>query len=218
MILPNFQYVTHPNEQFDDLTWVHRLKDNGCNWVQLRLKEEEFHKHFPTKHFLLAQNEIADKLRAITLALDMKLTINDSLAVAKFSNADACHLGQTDVSPEITHELINFDGIVGGSINSFAELAIYKDLKVNYFGVGPLRATTTKLNTKEVLGMDGYRLLLNQMKDSQINIPVYAIGNVKASDVHELQNIGVYGVAVSGEIFNQMHSNESIQSFTRLLS
>lgn len=218
MVLPKLQYITHPNEQFDDLKWVHRLKEGGCNWIQLRLKEEVYYETNPTGHFQLYLNDVADRMRLITSALGMCLTINDFHTVAKFTNADGCHLGIKDIPKEHSLDLINFEGIIGGSVNSIVDFQSYNGVNLTYVGAGPLRKTETKSDTKEVLGIDGYSNLLNEMVKMNINLPVYAIGNVRSSDVQSLKEIGMYGIAVSSEIFNQAHSIESIQSFTRLLS
>lgn len=210
--LPRLQYVTHPNEQYDDLTWVHRLHEGGVRWIQLRLKEEDVYNVFPDVHYLAFFHEIADRMRAVTGALGMLLTINDHPEVALFSNADGFHIGQEDQLPE--KSAFNESVIIGGTANSFQEMKRYLELPFTYFGVGPLRDTTTKSSLKPVLGLEGYRRLLLEMQQANIDTPVVAIGGVIPSDIRGLLENGVQGVAVSGALFHKGHAVEVIKEFT----
>lgn len=212
--MPRIQYVTHPDEQFDDLSWVHRLHENGIRWIQLRLKEEDVLRRFPDKHYLAYFHETADRLRAITSALGMLLTINDAADVARFSDADGLHIGQEDVHPSVVAQQLPVGAVWGGTANSLEEMARYADVRMTYFGVGPLRLTATKTKLKPVLGIAGYEQLLQDMRSSGISTPVFAIGGVVPSDVAPLLAAGVYGIALSGAIFQAQHSAEAIRAFT----
>lgn len=212
MDLPRIQYITHPKENFDDLSWVHRLHENGVSWIQLRIKEDDFIKTNPSKHYLAHFHETADKMRAITLALNMVLTINDSEEVARFSNADGLHVGQED-DLEILRSFPE-NSIKGGTANSFEEMQQFDRGIMSYFGVGPLRFTSTKEKLKPVLGFSGYEELLKEMRANAYEQPVYAIGGVKPEDLPGLQNAGVYGIAISSALFDEGHSAASIQRFT----
>jgi thiamine-phosphate pyrophosphorylase len=214
MELPRIQYVTHPDEHFGELSWVHRLHDNGIRWIQLRLKEEDVLRRFPDIHYLAYFHETADQLRAITSALGMLLTINDMPEVAVFSHADGLHIGQEDEDPELVARQLPAGSILGGTANSIGELSRYKGVPMTYFGVGPLRETPTKTKLKPVLGISGYRQLVADMQAEQLDVPVFAIGGVVPSDVAPLLEAGVYGIALSGAIFYERHSAEAIRAFT----
>lgn len=213
MKLPRIQYITHPDENFDELTWVHRLHENGVNWVQLRIKEDDFIQRFPLKHFLASFHEIADRMRAVTEALGMLLTINDEAEVARFSNADGLHVGQEDLLPNVAQEQLRVGGILGGTANSIHEIQRFNGVPMSYFGVGPFRSTTTKSTLKPVLGLEGYQTIIDFLRTENREAPVYAIGGILASDVNAILEIGVYGIAVSGALFNEKHSSESIRAF-----
>jgi len=213
MELPRIQYVTHPLENFDDLSWVHRLHENGIRWIQLRIKEEDLITRFPDKHYLAYFHDTADKMRAITAALGMVLTINDASDVALFSSADGLHIGQEDEVPSEVSGRLPKGAVFGGTANSLQEIQHYNGVDMTYFGVGPLRLTTTKTKLKPVLGLEGYRQLITEMKTAGQNVPVFAIGGVVPSDVMPLLEAGVYGIAVSGALFNEQHSVEAIRAF-----
>jgi thiamine-phosphate pyrophosphorylase len=213
MELPRIQYVTHPDEDFGDLSWVHRLQENGIRWIQLRIKEEDLVRRFPEKHYLAAFHETADKMRAITSALGMLLTVNDVCEVALFSQADGLHIGQEDAAPSVIAQQLAETAILGGTANSLEELQHYTGVGMTYFGVGPLRLTTTKTKLKPVLGITGYRQLIAGMKTAGSEVPVFAIGGIVPSDVVSLLEAGVYGIAISGAVFNERHSAEAIRAF-----
>lgn len=213
MKLPRIQYITHPDENFDELTWVHRLHDNGVNWIQLRVKEDDFVRCFPLKHYLATFHEIADKMRAVTEALGMLLTINDEVEVARFSNADGLHIGQEDIRPNEALKHLQTGRILGGTANSVSEIERFIGVEMTYFGVGPFRSTTTKSTIKPVLGLEGYQTIIEFLNAENSTVPVFAIGGISASDVAGILERGVYGIAVSGAFFNEKHSSESIRAF-----
>lgn len=211
MYLPRIQYITHPKENFEDLSWVHRLKDNGISWIQLRIKEEDFYALHPGQHYLAYFHETADKMRAITSALGMLLTVNDSEEVARFCHADGLHIGQEDEVPGS----FPAGSVLGGTANSIAEIRHFDKEKFTYFGVGPFRFTSTKAALKPVLGAEGYERLLDAMKQDGYDHPVFAIGGIMPGDLESLLRAGVYGIAVSSAIFDAGHSAEAIQQFTK---
>lgn len=212
MELPRIQYITHPEEEFGELSWVHRLYDSGVRWIQLRLKEEDVMRRFPDKHYLAYFHEVADQLRAITSALGMLLTINDAAEVALFSHADGLHIGQEDEAPALVAQRLPQEFIFGGTANSLEEIRHYTGVPMTYFGVGPLRLTATKAKLKPVLGFDGYETLIKGMSSG---VPVFAIGGIVPADVVPLLEAGVYGIAVSGAIFHEQHREAAIRSFTQ---
>ena len=74
----------------------------------------------------------------------------------------------------------------------------------DYIGLGPLRFTSTKEQLSPILGFEGYQKIIENLKERSLEIPkIFAIGGVVLNDIELLQQIGIYGVAVSGQITNQ---------------
>lgn len=212
MELPRIQYITHPDENFGDLSWVHRLHAGGIRWIQVRIKEEDVLRRFPQQHYLAFFHEVADRMRAVTAALRMVLTINDIAEVALFSHADGLHVGQEDEHP--SEPALPQDFILGGTASSEEEIDRFRGAPLTYFGLGPLRLTETKKKLKPVLGLEGYNRLLAHMRAAGVSQPVFAIGGVLPADIPALLKREVYGIAVSGAIFSTGHTLESIIAFT----
>ena len=70
----------------------------------------------------------------------------------------------------------------------------------DYIGCGPFRFTTTKKNLSPVLGLEGYRSIVLQMKEKGIDLPIVAIGGITFEDIPAIMETGVNGIALSGTI------------------
>ena len=73
---------------------------------------------------------------------------------------------------------------------------------VDYIGLGPYTFTTTKERLSPVLGTEGYRRLLELMREHGIRIPVFAIGGITEADIPALMRTDIRGIALSGVIRN----------------
>ena len=212
MNLPRIQYITHPEEDFSNLFWLEKLADAGISWVQLRIKEDDLAEFHPNLHYKATFIEIADLLREKTKELDMVLTINDHPDIARMSYADGIHLGMED-DMELS-ETLGFS-IYGGTAHSVTEMKKHPIEKLNYFGVGPFRETSTKKKIKSVLGTEGYISLLNEMDVEGIQKPVFAIGGIEETDIPEIMETGVYGIALSGLLHKSNFDSQLIKNIVQ---
>ena len=83
----------------------------------------------------------------------------------------------------------------------------------DYIGCGPFRFTTTKKNLSPVLGLEGYRNIVEQMRNHNISLPIGAIGGILEEDIEAIMQTGVSGIAVSGGILNAENPVEEMQKF-----
>ncbi len=70
----------------------------------------------------------------------------------------------------------------------------------DYIGCGPFRFTTTKKDLSPVLGLEGYRSIILQMKEANIHLPIVAIGGITLEDIPSIMETGITGIALSGTI------------------
>ncbi len=179
----------------------------GADWVQLRVKnasEEQW-------------KTIALKTQEVCVKHGAKLIINDNAALALEILADGVHLGKTDMSPRDARNLLGENFIIGGTANTFEDVQALAGAKVDYIGYGPYRFTSTKENLSPIVGLEGYKKLVQRMKSEGIDIPVIGIGGVKEIDVKLLLQAGLYGVAVSSEINLAEDGAQVTANFTALL-
>jgi thiamine-phosphate pyrophosphorylase len=161
----------------------------GADWVQLRLKQAG------TDEFL----RIAEEAREITSGHGSLLILDDRVDLVKKVGADGVHLGETDMDPGKAREKLGKDAIIGGTADRFERIEELAS-KTDYIGCGPYRFTDTKKGLSPILGLDGYRSILEGMDRKGIRIPLLAIGGVRVSDIPLLMQAGVFGIAVSSII------------------
>lgn len=200
-MISKLQYITQGKTTEEHLENIEKACEAGVGWVQLRLKNSD------AKTIL----ETAKKAREITTRFKAKLIINDHYKVAKEIKADGVHLGKTDECPLKVRDYLGTSYIIGGTANTLEDCRILLDKKVNYIGLGPYQFTKTKNNLSPVLGISGYRNLLEKL---QTETPIIAIGGIDLVDITEIINTGIYGTAVSGAITKDI---TSISAFYKVL-
>jgi thiamine-phosphate pyrophosphorylase len=68
-----------------------------------------------------------------------------------------------------------------------------------------------------VLGAQGYRNIIQKMKEYGYKTPIIAIGGIIKTDIPELKRKGVYGVALSGELSFAKDKHQLISEIHSLL-
>ena len=96
--------------------------------------------------------------------------------------------------------ILGSDFIIGGTANTFEDAKAHYEASADYIGCGPFRFTTTKKKLAPVLGLEGYRSIIHQMREAGINIPVVAIGGITQADIPAILQTGITGIALSGTV------------------
>ncbi|WP_446665710.1 thiamine phosphate synthase [Flexivirga sp. B27] len=138
--------------------------------------------------------DVATQLRAVTAEAGVPFVVDDRLDVALAAGADGVHLGQSDLLPVHARRIAGPDFVIGHSVSSLDEIVAVADWPANtvdYVGVGPVFATSTKPNAAAPLGIDGVRDVLQRCE-----LPAVAIGGIKETHVAPLRAAGADGVAV----------------------
>lgn len=201
------QYISQGLTAKEQLENIQNTLDAGCEWIQLRFKnagEKEF-------------SSVAEQVKNICKKYSATFIINDNVELAKNIDADGVHLGLQDMSVLDARAILGENKIIGGTANSLNDVLTRTQEKVDYIGLGPFRFTETKTNLSPVLGLDGYKNIMNEVLKNKIHIPIYVIGGISIDDVAPILNTGVYGVAVSGTITKHSNKKELLQTFNMLL-
>lgn len=192
--MEKLQYISQGFNREDQETNIKKALDNGVRWIQVRWKNA------PEKDFIKLC-EISKKLCADYRTVCI---INDHVQIAKDVDADGVHLGLNDMSVEAARYILGKDKIIGGTANTFPDVLQRMAESCDYVGLGPLRFTTTKEQLSPFLGFRGYQNIIQELQEKSLEIPkIFAIGGVLLNDIELLQQIGIYGVAVSGQITEQ---------------
>jgi len=162
----------------------------GVTLVQLR------DPHLRTPEFVA----LGRRLVAALAGTGVPLLINDRIELVSAIGAQGAHIGQADLPVAQARELLGNKAILGLSAASTAELSAARAAgldSIDYIGVGALRTTVTKPETKPV------GLAQVEQLASISPWPVCAIDGVQAEDVPALAAAGCQGVAVVSAICGQ---------------
>jgi thiamine-phosphate pyrophosphorylase len=201
------QFITHRTESFDEFESAKIALEGGCRWIQLRMKEAS----------LKEIKQVALQLKPLCEAYNAVFLLNDHVKLCREVGATGVHLGKTDMNPLEARKLLGDDFIIGGTCNTFENIENLKDSRINYIGLGPFRFTKTKQNLSPVLGIDGYKNIVNQCEKSNINLPMVAIGGITAEDVVPILQTGVNGIALSAAILQAENPVEETKRILKMI-
>lgn len=187
----SFQFITHQNERFSYLEGAYLALIGGCDWVQLRMKGATDEEVEP----------IARKLKLACEGAGATFILDDRVELVKKLQIDGVHLGKNDMPVDEARKFLGDEFIIGGTANTFDDIRRLHEQGADYIGCGPFRYTTTKEKLSPVLGIEGYRQIIEQMRENKISLPMVAIGGLTPDDIDPLAELGI-GVAMSGTILN----------------
>lgn len=186
------QFITNNSDRYSIAEEVQMAIEGGCRWVQLRMKDatdEEV-------------RQVALELIPMCQENDTFLIIDDRVELVNELRVSGVHLGKEDMDPLQAREILGPHAIIGITANTAEDILRYKGKDVDYVGLGPFRFTTTKRNLAPELGLEGYKMVVDQVRQAGMELPIVAIGGITLADVNGLMATGVNGLAVSGAIIN----------------
>ncbi len=137
----------------------------------------------------------AKNLQPLVRKLGGTFIVNDRIDVALSCGADGLHIGQGDGDVASIRARIGQDMILGLSVEHPDHLAAIPPDCVDYIGVGPVHATSTKPDHAPPIGFDG----LSQIAAAAPCLTV-AIGGLGTADVQPVHKTGCVGMAVVSAI------------------
>jgi thiamine-phosphate pyrophosphorylase len=186
------QFISHQNEKMSYLNGIREALAGECKWIQLRMKGATDEEVRP----------IALKVKEWCKEQNATFLIDDRVQLVKELQVDGVHLGKNDMPIAEARKILGEDFIIGGTANTFEDVKAHYEAGADYIGCGPFRFTTTKEKLSPILGLEGYKEIIQKMKAEGINIPIVAIGGITREDIPEIMKTGVNGIALSGCILN----------------
>ncbi len=181
----------------------------GGKWIQIRSKtlpEEEIIKQ-------------ALALKKEAKVYNAKLILNDNWELARELKLDGVHVGLNDTPVNLVRENIKLsEFIIGGTANTFEDIQMHVKNSANYIGLGPYEFTATKAKLSPVLGLKGYRDIIQKCKKFKISVPIIAIGGIKFNDCRGILSTGVQGVAIASQINTAQNPIAETKIFLQNLS
>ena len=185
-------FITHRTERYGYLQSIEVALKGGCRQIQLRMKDASVEE---VENTAIQARKICDTVGA-------DLFVNDHTEVCLKISAKGVHLGRADMPPSRARAILGDKYIIGGTANTFDDIVHLYRQGVNYIGLGPFRFTATKTNLSPVLGLEGYRRIVDLCRKNAINLPILAIGGITFNDIQDIMQTGVSGIALSSTILN----------------
>lgn len=161
---------------------VIRLSDGGATLIQLREKNAA------------ASDFFTEAKKAVVAARQrgVRVVINDRVDIALALRADGVHLGQDDFPPEAARDLLGPDAIIGFSTHSMEQASQAARLRIDYLAIGPIFATTSKINSEPVVGLEKLR----EVRRAVGKLPIVGIGGISHENARSVIESGADSVAV----------------------
>lgn len=201
------QYISQGNTVEEQLSNIRKALDNGCEWIQLRFKNASTSELF----------DVAETAKILCDVFSAYLIINDNVPLAQQLDADGVHVGLTDMNVAAARTILGREKIIGATANTFENIQNHTENGCNYIGLGPFQFTATKEKLSPILGVEGYRIIIEKMKAKEIQIPIYAIGGIQLTNVESIMETGVHGIALSGLITQSENPSELITQLNEKL-
>jgi thiamine-phosphate pyrophosphorylase len=132
---------------------------------------------------------------AATQAENVRLIMNDRADLCLAADFGGVHVGQDDLSPMSVRAIVGAHRWVGVSTHNPAQVREADTWPVDYIAVGPVFATTSKLNPDPVIGLEGVRLARSLTKK-----PLVAIGGITRANCRDVIAAGADSIAVISDL------------------
>lgn len=158
----------------------------GVTCVQLREKHLDF-------DAFLAE---AKELKTLCQRYGVPLIINDNVEIARLSDADGVHVGQSDMQAKDVRDLLGPDKIIGVTAKTVEQALLAQEMGADYLGTGAFFVTDTK---KDALPITHE---MARAITAAVDIPVTGIGGITPGNLDTLEGLGLDGVALVSAIFS----------------
>ncbi|MDD4683985.1 MAG: thiamine phosphate synthase [Bacteroidales bacterium] len=207
MKLEKIQFITHSNSKYNYLESAIMALESGIRFIQLRMKDASIDELLIMGKLIKKE---CDKYNATFI-------IDDYVELVNEIGTNGVHLGKKDMPIKEARKILGKDKIIGATANTFEDIVKHYYDGADYIGLGPLRFTNTKQGLSPILGIEGYKDIINKCKANNINIPIYAIGGIRLEDIGLLQSTGVYGIAISSLILESEDPSNTIKEINLII-
>ena len=167
--------------------FARELRDAGVTLLQYRDKSGT------PQEILRAAEEIA----AVFAGVEATLILNDRADLAVLAGWSGVHVGHLDLPPAAVRRVLGAGRVIGVSTHNDEQVRAADAGEADYVAVGPVFATSTKLNAEPVVGLEGVR-----RARALTAKPIVAIGGITRENARAVIDAGADSVAVIGGLFS----------------
>jgi thiamine-phosphate pyrophosphorylase len=180
-------------------SFANELSAGGTTLLQFRNKKGN------AKEMLMQARELK---RCISHSV--QLIMNDRADLCIAAGFDGVHVGQEDLSPEGARKVIGNSLVLGLSTHNPQQVRIADESSADYVAIGPVFATSAKLNPDPIVGIDGVRAARALTRK-----PLVAIGGITRANCRFVLEAGANSVAVISDLL--LGPRKSAEEFFRIL-
>jgi len=169
----------------DHLQIAFAALEGGADVIQLRDKNRDAGDLLP----------VAREIGAICQSHGALFIVNDRIDLALAAGADGVHLGQTDLPIREARQILGPEKLIGISVENPEQVQAAEANGADYFGVGPIYGSATKLDAGDAVGLEQ---ILRFRAVSEL--PIVAIGGITLARIPEVIRSGADAVAVIGAV------------------
>jgi thiamine-phosphate pyrophosphorylase len=136
--------------------------------------------------------------------------MNDRADLCLAAGFDGVHVGQDDLSAEGARKIIGDKLRLGVSTHNPEQVAEADKTSADYLAIGPVFATSSKVNPDPVIGLEGIRRARALTRK-----PLVAIGGITRANCRSVIEAGADSVAVISDLVHE--PGKSAEEFLRVL-
>ena len=140
----------------------------------------------------------------------VKLIMNDRADFCLAAGFDGVHVGQEDLSPDGARRVIGAERWLGVSTHNLEQLKAADKTSADYLAIGPVFATTSKVNPDPVVGLEGVRAARALTRK-----PLVAIGGITRANCRSVIEAGADSVAVISDLLRD--PGKTVRDFLTIL-
>lgn len=163
--------------------------DGGARFLQVRAKSA-------SSQALLEMSAAVVERASGSGAL---VIVNDRADVAKASGAGGVHVGQDDLGAALVREIVGTEACVGLSAHTRAQVVQALSQPIDYFAIGPVFDTATKVTGMSPVGLSGVSGAASLALPNEM--PLVAIGGITLDRATDVLAAGAWAVAVISDLF-----------------
>lgn len=164
------------------------------------------------------RSKLGNARQMLEQARELKRRVGDGVKLIMNDRADLClaadfgglHVGQDDLSPESARRIIGASRWLGVSTHNPEQLAEADKTSADYLAIGPVFATSSKVNPDPVVGLEGVRRARELTRK-----PLVAIGGITRANARFVIEAGADSVAVISDLIRD--PRKSAEEFLRIL-
>ncbi|MFH1678667.1 MAG: thiamine phosphate synthase [Candidatus Omnitrophota bacterium] len=154
----------------------------------------------------------AQIIRRICREKGITFIVNNRVDIARITDADGLHLGQSDLPIAAARGIFGKNKIIGVSCHNLAQALKAQSDGADYISLGPIFLTRTKPDLKAI----GIKLI--KVFKQRISIPFFVIGGIKKSNIKKVLSCGANRFALCSGICRASDIKKAVKELRSLIN